>query len=88
MWIHKSRRAVARASRKHRQPSQGSWGGRVWLRLRWGVQLGCVLQRYLVLVASTYCYEAFLSKRTFVVLIPRGHRLCPRQETYRRPRAG
>ena len=31
---------------------------------------------------------AFLSNRAFVALIPRGHRLRSRRETYLRPRAG
>ena len=36
---------------------RGRGRARVLLCSRWGVQLGCVLQRYLVLVASTYCYQ-------------------------------
>jgi len=46
MWIHKSRRAVARASRKHRQPSQGSRGGTRVASLALGCAIGLFYQRW------------------------------------------
>ena len=88
MWIHKSRRAAARAARSFR-------GGSSLAALTTITEfrtLGCTIEAVLGSAKRWDVYDGVQLQpffvRAFAALIRREDGLCPRQETYRRPRAG